>query len=287
MSKKTDIWMPLYIGDYLADTSHLDAQRHGCYLLWMMHYWRKGPLPNNIDDLITAGKLRDKDAPSIAQALLTEFFVLDSDGTWHQKRQDIEKARWQEKVKKANEKAKRAASVRWKDNAPSNAPSIAQALLTPCPSPSSSTYTSAARKKVRECVSELFDYYCLRVKRNKTQYTLTEKRVAKGISRWEECLAGRTESEAMERFKKAIDNLSSTEYNMENGYYDWIDHLCKNTEEFEKRLNWIKPNGGTNGHYQAESKYQRAEREALEIVAREEADAIKHGAASQHLWGDA
>lgn len=51
--------------------------------------------------------------------------------------------------------------------------------------------------------------------------------------------------------------------------------------------NNCKPNGGTNGHYQAESKYQRAEREALEIVAREEADAVKHGATSQRLWGDA
>jgi hypothetical protein len=99
---------------------------------------------------------------------------------------------------------------------------------------------STKKKEERGKVGELFDYYCLRVKRNRAQYTLTEKRVAKGLSRWEECLLGRTEIEAMERFKKAIDNLSSTEYNMENGYYDWIDHLCKSTEEFEKRLNWVK-----------------------------------------------
>lgn len=109
---------------------------------------------------------------------------------------------------------------------------------------------STKKKEERVNVGKLFDYYCLRVKRNRTQYTLTEKRIAKGLSRWEECLLGRTEDEATERFKKAIDNLSSTEYNMENGYYDWIDHLCKSTEEFEKRLNWIKPNGGSNGHYQ-------------------------------------
>jgi hypothetical protein len=46
-------------------------------------------------------------------------------------------------------------------------------------------------------------------------------------------------------------------------------------------------NGGSNGHSQAESKYQRAEREALEILAREEADATQRGAASKRLWGDA
>ena len=51
--------------------------------------------------------------------------------------------------------------------------------------------------------------------------------------------------------------------------------------------NNCKPNGASNGHYQTESKYQRAEREALEILAREEADAIEHGPASKRIWGDA
>jgi uncharacterized protein YdaU (DUF1376 family) len=112
-SKKADIWMPLYIGDYLADTSHLDAERHGCYLLWMMHYWRKGPLQNNVPDLVSIGHLRGLDASSIAQALLDEFFKLLDDGLWHQARQDKEREKWQEKRAKAIEKASLAANTRW------------------------------------------------------------------------------------------------------------------------------------------------------------------------------
>jgi uncharacterized protein YdaU (DUF1376 family) len=116
MGQNSDIWMPLYIGDYLADTSHLDAARHGCYLLWIMHYWKKGPLPNDIEDLVGIGKLRGPDACSIAQALLEEFFYLNGDGRWHKNRIDEEKAKSVEKQRKALERASAAAKARWGDS---------------------------------------------------------------------------------------------------------------------------------------------------------------------------
>lgn len=113
MSKNTDIWMPLYIGDYLADTSHLDAERSGAYLHLLMHYWRKGPLPNDIGAIVSITKLRAENAPSIAQALLNEYFFLNGDGRWHQGRADIEIEKWNDKRKKAQEKASIAAGARW------------------------------------------------------------------------------------------------------------------------------------------------------------------------------
>jgi len=39
---KTDIWMPVIIGDYLKDTRKLNTEEHGSYFLIMMEMWVSG-----------------------------------------------------------------------------------------------------------------------------------------------------------------------------------------------------------------------------------------------------
>jgi uncharacterized protein YdaU (DUF1376 family) len=115
-SKKPDIWMPLYIGNYLADTANLNATRSGAYLHLLMYYWRNGPLEDDPGELLFISKLDGPDALSMLQALLKKFFTHEADGLWHQAQQDKEREKWHAKKIKAIEKATLAADVRWKND---------------------------------------------------------------------------------------------------------------------------------------------------------------------------
>ena len=78
-------WMPLYVGDYLGDTGHLTTAQHGAYLLLMMHYWRKGELPDDNRQLAKITKLPLKTWGDY-RPVLQEFFH----SGWKHKRIDAE-----------------------------------------------------------------------------------------------------------------------------------------------------------------------------------------------------
>ena len=78
-------WMPLYVGDYLGDTGHLTRAQHAAYLLLMMHYWRKGELPDDDRQLSKIAKLPLKTWCEY-RLTLQDFFY---DG-WKHKRIDAE-----------------------------------------------------------------------------------------------------------------------------------------------------------------------------------------------------
>ena len=138
--------MPLYIGDYLADTARLTTEQHGAYLLLLMDYWRNGPLPADLSILATFARLpfdASSSASSNAMAMLTEFFTLGEDGKLHHSRVDRELALAKQNQEKLSNRGKANAAKRWgiaSSNAASTATSNASEMLetssSPSPSPS-------------------------------------------------------------------------------------------------------------------------------------------------------
>lgn len=99
----------------------------------------------------------------------------------------------------------------------------------------------------REKLPRIFRYYCERTERG-VGYMATELRMKKGLARLRELVAwarGETEQEkkgnALRAFKLAIDHLADDEFlsgknDRHKEFRDWVDHLTKSWECFERRL---------------------------------------------------
>jgi len=104
----TDIWMPLYVGDYLSDTRHLNTTEHGAYLLLIMYAWtHAGTIPADSERLRRITGLSPREWKA-SWPTIREFFFSDHDGFRHA-RIDREIARQKEKVGKRRD----AANARW------------------------------------------------------------------------------------------------------------------------------------------------------------------------------
>jgi uncharacterized protein YdaU (DUF1376 family) len=77
-------WMPLYITDYKAKTAHLNAAKHGAYLLLIMHYWINGTIPTDDDELAQIACMRPIEwkrvKPTILAFFTSDFRHLELDG---------------------------------------------------------------------------------------------------------------------------------------------------------------------------------------------------------------
>jgi uncharacterized protein YdaU (DUF1376 family) len=111
--------MPLYIGDYLADTMHLTCEQSGAYLHLIMHYWRSGSLPDNDVALAQIARLSGK-AWKAHKPIIAAFFGAG----WTHKRIDAERVKTNEVKERYHERAVKAAQARHK-HTPSNASNIA------------------------------------------------------------------------------------------------------------------------------------------------------------------
>jgi uncharacterized protein YdaU (DUF1376 family) len=150
--------MPLFIGDYLASTQHLSAEQSGGYLHLLMHEWKTGPLPLDLEVLRRISRI-ERDAWSNAWALLEHFFTHTEAG-FVQVRLELEKARSQDKQQATTLRAKAAADKRWANAGsdaqamPKHIPSIAPLVLEECPSPSPSPSDKKHKQKNSLAMSE-------------------------------------------------------------------------------------------------------------------------------------
>lgn len=136
---KADIWMPLYIGDYLADTMELSTEQHGAYLLLLMAYWKNGGALSSDPRRLAAIARMPLDAWSNAQAMLESFFDTQTDpALWIHERAEEEIQKAGVNSEKQRLRAEKAAAARWGKNAPSNAQGMLEDMHKECPSPSPS-----------------------------------------------------------------------------------------------------------------------------------------------------
>jgi len=143
---KTDIWLPIYVGDYLADTMHLTTEQHGAYLLLIFAYWKNR-------GMLAEGRVQgivrmDKDSWTINRGIVEELFDTKSfPGFWYHKR--IEKELQNALIRKqaAENRGKKGMESRWgnrADDSSTNSPTIVEGIVggivgdnsSPSPSPS-------------------------------------------------------------------------------------------------------------------------------------------------------
>jgi uncharacterized protein YdaU (DUF1376 family) len=129
MSKRTSspdsvgAWLPLYVGDYLADTKDLTAEEHGAYLLLLMHEWKTGPLPNDIADLARIGAVSKFRAKICIQLkIIPRFFKQGPDGKYFSPRLEAERARSIEKKRLYTERAKKGGRAKAASSSASSKP---------------------------------------------------------------------------------------------------------------------------------------------------------------------
>lgn len=137
-----DAWMPIWIGDYLADTQDLTTEEHGAYMLLLMTAWRShGRLPAAPERLARITKLNTKDWAETWKAL-GRFFQPDGDEIVQRRLvRELEAATSSRRA--ASERGKKGAAARYSSAAqglPKQQTGAAQAELehasSPSPSPS-------------------------------------------------------------------------------------------------------------------------------------------------------
>ncbi len=101
-------WMPIYWGDYLADTTHLSTFQHGAYLLLIAAYWcNGGPIPADEETLARICRTTKDKLARYGFPILAMFTA--KDGLLYHQRIDFELSKSCQRISSAQAKA----NARW------------------------------------------------------------------------------------------------------------------------------------------------------------------------------
>ena len=99
---------PFHIGDYLSHTNHLSNEEDLAYRRMIDIYYQS---EQPFNDRSTLAR-RIRTTVEIVDIILNEFFVLEDDGCWHNKRVDEEIAKYHGKLDQASRAGKASAEAR-------------------------------------------------------------------------------------------------------------------------------------------------------------------------------
>ena len=118
-------YIPLFVADYLADTSHLSTIEHGAYMLLIMNYWQRGgPLPAGDVGLSRIAKLTPKEWASV-KPMIAPFFVADGD-VWRHNRIETELQKVRDKSEARAKAGKASAEAKAKQKASTSSTHVEQ-----------------------------------------------------------------------------------------------------------------------------------------------------------------
>lgn len=78
-------WMPLYVGDFLADTQDLSATETGIYIRLLMHCWQHGSIPRDPHRLALIAHCDSRLWHQYGKRILLFFDVVDASTAQHKR----------------------------------------------------------------------------------------------------------------------------------------------------------------------------------------------------------
>lgn len=118
-------WMPVYIGDELAETSHLTAEEYGAYATLKMHYWQHGRLPADDERLARIARCNPERWDSVKQSIWNLF-----EDDWRLPRLEALRAEAEETHRRRSEAGKKGGRPR-NDEKPGYKPGFSEEKAGP------------------------------------------------------------------------------------------------------------------------------------------------------------